>query len=636
MKKIACPAICLSFLPVFVLIVLSGCSNNVATESSENNAIQVTEPEDSIATVQPLTVQNTVVLPSGVPPIIEINEGNVNIHDVIFSPDEKKFVTRILRDGTVRVWDVGSGNVHEIKLEEEIAYYPFSPVGKKMVTCNRDGIVRTWDIDTGKKLQEWKLEGSFYIFSPDEKKIVTAGGKEFRIWDAESGKELYKLPEVEGYFRGFSPDGKKIVTVSENIPCRLWDAESGKKLQEFKLEGRFYHDGLTPDGKRIITICDERTLHIWDLESGEELKLEGYFSALSPDGKKIATQDNGIIRLWDVESREKLQEWKLKEWKQERRCYSLFSPDGMKVFVKLYENEMMGNTGVEFGIWNVESGEELKFVGTFLGFSPDGKKILTREGATMLIWDTESGKELWQLEGMDGRFSPDGRKIITQDYKSLNIWDFATLGKQIAYKEAKQKAERIAEEEKQKEFERETEERLQRMLTKASDFKVELRKSGLANVSEFAQFGTAERKRSLQQGNALERAKAAHELGGVREEINQKMFFYEYEYTYNDSDAHVDLEEKKSRFMITIPTGFYCRMFFDIEKFTFPLPDVSVKDVTVGASHVTLTLEGNVKSFEELALKKDHYRVQVWFTNLQHENGITTADVLKIAIVDAP
>ena len=51
---------------------------------------------------------------------------------------------------------------------------------------------------------------------------------------------------------------------------------------------------------------------------------------------------------------------------------------------------------------------------------------------------------------------------------------------------------------------------------------------------------------------------------------------------------------------------------------------------------IGLAINGSIKCFERCAQGKDNYRVKVWFTNLQYEDGVTTAEVLKVAIVEAP
>jgi WD40 repeat protein len=65
-----------------------------------------------------------------------------------------------------------------------------------------------------------------------------------------------------------------------------------------------------------------------------------------------------------------------------------------------------------------------------LGFSPDGKKVATTMGNTILIWDVESGKELQALAGAHTGerdayigFMPDGKRMFTRNRYVFRIWD---------------------------------------------------------------------------------------------------------------------------------------------------------------------------------------------------------------------
>ena len=62
-------------------------------------------------------------------------------------------------------------------------------------------------------------------FSPDGLRIVTAGGKTARIWDAATGKEITVQRGHVAWLNSaaFSPDGSRIVTASHDKTARIWD-----------------------------------------------------------------------------------------------------------------------------------------------------------------------------------------------------------------------------------------------------------------------------------------------------------------------------------------------------------------------------------------------------------------------------
>ena len=181
------------------------------------------------------------------------------------------------------------------------------------------------------------------------------------------------------------------------------------------------------------------------------IELQGSFTAISPDGKVIVTNDNLRLRshrFWNVETG---RAWQQSEGNPTFWNFGSFSPDG-KQFVAM--------TGYyTFRVWDTESG---KTVQTFEGhrgggipattppssvirsarFSPDGKRIVTAgNDNTARIWDVESGKELQTLEGHNNRvhiaaFSSDGKNILTaasngsRSDQAVRIWD-AETGKEL-------------------------------------------------------------------------------------------------------------------------------------------------------------------------------------------------------------
>jgi WD40 repeat protein len=202
--------------------------------------------------------------------VLQKLEGHTeNVYSAVFSSDGKKMVTSG-RDKIVRIWDVESGK--EItKLEEHklgahtivvsvIDGASFSSDGKKVIASGYSGIddgksvkytitVLIWDTDTGKILQKLERdtdrgEAGMVSFSPDGKKLISSGSLGSLIFDAESGKELLKLPGCRSAV--FSPDGKQIVTVvGETIKAgtstvTIWDAESGKELKKWQWKTSFW------------------------------------------------------------------------------------------------------------------------------------------------------------------------------------------------------------------------------------------------------------------------------------------------------------------------------------------------------------------------------------------------------------
>ena len=222
------------------------------------------------------------------------------------------------------------------------------------------------------------------------------------VWDAFTGSELlrikynaYKVNSV-----AFSPDGKKIVSatgeedaddifkISYDYSVFIWDAETGEQLKELRGHSYITHSAVfSPNGKSVVSASSDKTVRIWNVEADEGfVVLKGHNNkvrtiAISPDGTRIISgSDDGSIRVWN------------------------------------------SDTGIELlGI----STPRVKSV----SFSPDGKWIVSA-GNGIKIWDTETGYELWEIEGdyTSAVMSQDGKRIASvSNDGSVKIWNFPQL-----------------------------------------------------------------------------------------------------------------------------------------------------------------------------------------------------------------
>ena len=303
-----------------------------------------------------------------------------------------------VRNGMWFTWYDG-GKIHRVSFEEKehsnlrlILSQDWQTIATFL---NRT--IDIWNVKTGQLLKqlkghEFSVKG--VMFGPDSKTLLSSSYEEeilertrssytykdrgtYRLWNVETGKDLFIIPATSEVFPVLSSDGQTIATANHR-KIHLLNANTGQTLKTLNFGAR--NLTFSPDGKTIASFGSFRDFSLLNVNTGRKLEIEPHNDpscwAFSPDGKTIATGANrsshGFINLWDANTGKELPT--LFSYGVDNVSNVVFSPDGKTIAT--------GSRNDKVHLWNVET---RKLQGTFalpqdsfinkILFSPDGKTL---------------------------------------------------------------------------------------------------------------------------------------------------------------------------------------------------------------------------------------------------------------------
>ena len=354
-----------------------------------------------------------------------------NVNLLAFSSNGRILATvaRFSEDRAIRLWNARTGKLQR-KLEhpEGITSMTLAPDGSTLVSGSWDEKIRLWDTRTGQNTQTVDMRNEVLTYSPDGSKIAVAT-HEILLVNAGTARLQQTLSgHTNGIYRMvFSSDSSTLVSASWDGTIRLWNASTGSHRLTIEGHFNFRSSALSPNGKTIATASDDG-IFLWNASNGKfskafDVGARNNAIAYSPDGKTLA------IEKWDDGPRIQLLNARTGRVKKVIR----YQGEELRVIAYSADGKMLasGSRDGTVLLWNARTGKlQQRLTGhtaeiSSLAFSPDSKVLASGSfDGTVRLWNVGTGK-LQKTISLEGRtsvaFSPDGKVLAIGSWREIRL-----------------------------------------------------------------------------------------------------------------------------------------------------------------------------------------------------------------------
>jgi WD40 repeat protein len=230
--------------------------------------------------------------------------------------DQGRWIVSAGADGTLRIWNTGSGALVRTIEPDEGAATALAVDDRRALTGHKGGAIVLWDLDRAEKLAvlQHRAPISSLAFTADPNRFFAASQDgAVALFDIRSPNTPAPLSEdAEGGARmiALARAGGLLVTGGYDRSIRLWRTDSHNLARTWRTSA----EGITaldiaPGGRTIASAAADGTVRLWTTSSSRVQRTlkahEGRVTALAfaPDNGMLATAgEDGVVKLWNLRS----------------------------------------------------------------------------------------------------------------------------------------------------------------------------------------------------------------------------------------------------------------------------------------------------------------------------------------------
>ena len=236
------------------------------------------------------------------------------VRTVEFSPVDASLVASAGESNVIKLWNLRNNTVRTLKGHTAIVNsVAFSPNGELLASGSDDRTIKLWNVRNQQNIATFQHDNArikSLTFSPDGHFLATGGDRHVKLWNVGDWTEIVTLRH-EAWARAlvFSPDGRFLAAGKGHEGpgiVTVWNVQTRQVVAT--LEGdsnRVRTLAFSPDNSILASSGRDRQLKLWNVSNWELLSTiphaGEYDIAFSPDGKMLASTNNGYVSLWWVE-----------------------------------------------------------------------------------------------------------------------------------------------------------------------------------------------------------------------------------------------------------------------------------------------------------------------------------------------
>ncbi|KAK1770442.1 YVTN repeat-like/Quino protein amine dehydrogenase [Phialemonium atrogriseum] len=228
--------------------------------------------------------------------------------------DGAQLIVSASRDGTARVWHVGTGRTEHVLSGHKgsVCCVKWGAGGEngtgQIYTGSHDKTIRVWNASAGTLVHELTGHKHWVNHIALSSEFVLRTGFFDHTKDVPSSEEAKRAKAKER----FESAGKteRIISASDDLTMILWDPTNSGKKPVARLHGHqkaVNHVGFSPDGALIASTGWDNHTRIWSARDGSFMhKLLGHVApvfqcAFSADSRLLATASRDTtVKVWNV------------------------------------------------------------------------------------------------------------------------------------------------------------------------------------------------------------------------------------------------------------------------------------------------------------------------------------------------